>query len=190
MLFDLKYQGVFEIPEGNGACVITLTDENETRALSIVTTRELAMNLKEHEKKLDSVKTNALDILYSQASLQEGFSLCAIVLDAEKDKGFKAYLHFARSQGTEEFQVEVDQAVLLSLVSGVQIKATTMAFQYFSTPFNKSVQSVALPIIGLPEPMLRKALDQAIGDENYEMASVIRDEIKRREEENKILDNE
>ena len=186
MLYELKYKGAFEIPDGSGTCVITMTDNNEERALSIVTNREMAMNLKEHEKNLDSVQTNVLDALYRHLILTGTDPVRGIVLDAEKDKGFKAFLHFSE----DRTQVKADQAILLSFICGIPVHATKNAFMYFSTPFNKNVQSVALPIIGLPEPMLKKALDQAIGDENYEMASFIRDEIKRREEEHDMLNNE
>ena len=45
--------------------------------------------------------------------------------------------------------------------------------------------SVALPIMSLPDSLLQKALDKAVEEENYEGASFIRDEMKRREEKNK-----
>lgn len=187
MWYGIKYKGVFEIPEGNGACVITLTDEKEERALSIVTSRELAMDLKEHEKKLESVQTNVLDILYRQYTLTGSFPAHGILVDAVKNKGYRAFLQL--TDGTNA-PAKVDQAILFAVMSGVPMEATKEAFMYFSTPYCKNNPSVALPILGLPKLMLQKALDQAIGDENYEMASVIRDEMKRREEEHSMLKNE
>ena len=51
------------------------------------------------------------------------------------------------------------------------------------SPFRKDVMSVALPIVGLPDSLLKKALEKAVEEENYEGASFIRDEMKRRQEE-------
>ena len=184
MLYTLKYIGVFEIPDGKGSCVITLTDEREERVLSVVTNHEMAMDLKEHEKKLESTKSHILDILYGQFLAACCTPVYSIRLDADKDKGFKAFMELG---DYTEKPVKVDHAILYSLISGVPLKATRNAFQFFSTPYSKMAHSVALPIVGLPEPMLQQALDKAIGDENYELASVIRDEMKRREEDDNML---
>ena len=76
--------------------------------------------------------------------------------------------------------------MLLSLTSGFEMCAPLEVLQKFSTPFNKEVMSVALPIMSLPDSLLlQKALEKAVEEENYEGASFIRDEMKRREEKNK-----
>ena len=43
---------------------------------------------------------------------------------------------------------------------------------------------MALPLNALSPDMLRRALKQAIEDENYELASMLRDEMKQREKRN------
>ena len=42
---------------------------------------------------------------------------------------------------------------------------------------------IALPVNALSVEMLRQALDKAIEDENYELASMLRDELKHRKKE-------
>ena len=43
---------------------------------------------------------------------------------------------------------------------------------------------MALPLNALSPDMLHRALKQAIEDENYELASMLRDEMKQREKRN------
>ena len=65
----------------------------------------------------------------------------------------------------------------------LEIFTNMEVLQNFTTPFSKDVMSVALPIVGLPDSLLKKALEKAVEEENYEGASFIRDEMKRRQEE-------
>ena len=53
MMYKLIYKGTFSIPEADDACVITLTDMAETRALSIVLAKEMASEIKRHEHKAE-----------------------------------------------------------------------------------------------------------------------------------------
>lgn len=178
-MFKLKYKGVFDIPAGDGSCVITLTDMEEKRVLSVMTDRHLAFELKAHGEKSSEVKTHLVDVLCKVLESQNFKEQYAICIDAKKDFGFTGFLE--QQETGEKIPVKCDEAVLLAVVTGMAMYASMDAFRYFSTPFDQTVHTVALPILGLPDALLKKALDQAIKEENYESASFIRDEIKRRE---------
>ena len=81
------------------------------------------------------------------------------------------------------YSLPQDEAVLLAVTAGLEIFTNMEVLQKFTTPFRKDVMSVALPIVGLPDSLLKKALEKAVEEENYEGASFIRDEMKRRQEE-------
>lgn len=184
MEYKLLYKGTFMIPEADNACVITLTDESEKRALSIVTEKDMATEIKQHENDKQETKDHLVDVLTNIIGVQ--FASYRIQILPIRDMGFKAKLVSLMYQ--KELELRIDEAVLLSLTAKIPIYASLDVLQHFSTPYNKEVMSVALPILSLPDTLLQKALDKAIQEENYEGASYIRDEMKRREDKRKKLD--
>ena len=181
-MYKLIYKGTFSIPEADDACLITLTDEGEKRALYIVLEREVANEIKMHEKKMEDANCHLVDV-FSKVLKDEGAVHYRIVFEGIQDRGFKAKL--VNTITGKGYELLPETAVLLSLTSGYEMCAPLEVLQKFSTPFNKEVMSVALPIMSLPDSLLQKALEKAVEEENYEGASFIRDEMKRREEKNK-----
>ena len=53
-------------------------------------------------------------------------------------------------------------------------------FNRQSVDSGKSQNKIALPVNALSVEMLHHALEKAIEDENYELASMLRDEMKKR----------
>ena len=49
-----------------------------------------------------------------------------------------------------------------------------------SVKYVREASGVSIPVNTISDDMLQKALDKAIADENYELASHLRDEMKRR----------
>ena len=186
MEYKLKYQGTFRIPEAEGACVITLTDETETRAFSVITDDPTGMDIKAHEENNKAAFRNrAVDVLCS-ILLRNVPTLYRIRLEGIIDKGFRAFL--VDTETGEEMPLRPDEAVLISMITGFELYTTLESLQKFSTPYNRNVMTVALPVLSLPNSLLKRALEKAISEENYESASFIRDEIKRREEHKKSMD--
>ncbi len=180
MEYTLKYQGTFCIPEAEGTCVVTLTDETETRAFSVVTDGTTGMDIKAHEENNKArIYNRAVDVLCS-ILLRNVPTLYRIRLEGVVDKGFKAFL--VDTETGEEMPLRCDEAVLVSMITGFEMYTTLDTIQRFSTPYNRNVMTVALPVLSLPNSLLKRALEKAISEENYESASFIRDEIKRREE--------
>ena len=182
MMYKLIYKGTFSIPEADDACVITLTDMAETRALSIVLAKEMASEIKRHEHKAEETRNHLVDV-FAQVMKDEEITHYRIEFEGIQDRGFKAKL--VNTITGKGYELLPETAVLLSLTSGFEMCAPLEGLQKFSTRFNKEVMSVALPIMSLPDSLLQKALDKAVEEENYEGASFIRDEMKRREEKNK-----
>ncbi len=185
MLFKLKYIGAFGIPGSDGTCIITLTDEEEKRSLAIVTQKYIAYQLKEIVEGGAEAEMNVVTLLWKKLSRRAEASDFRIRLDGVKDLGFKAVL--IDKYTNEEMPLKPDHAVLLSLVSNIEMCCSLDVLKYLSTPFDKGVTQIALPILALPDPMLKQALDQAVLEENYETASFIRDEMKRREKQKDSL---
>ena len=176
----LVYQGAFAIPDAEEACVVTLTDTQEVRALSIVTDKPMANEIKFHQLDKDVKHPHLVDVL-AKMICEQGPQNYHVVFEANGKIGPKAKL--VNVITSTEYSLPQDEAVLLSVAAGLEIFTNMEVLQNFTTPFSKDVMSVALPIVGLPDSLLKKALEKAVEEENYEGASFIRDEMKRRQEE-------
>ena len=176
-MYKLIYKGTFSIPEADDACIITLTDEGEKRALYIVLEREVANEIKMHEKKMEDANCHLVDV-FSKVLKDEGAVHYRIVFEGILNQGLKAKLVNVITDAS--YDIRPEMAVLLALKSDFEMCTSLDVLQKFSTPYNKNVMSVALPIMSLPDSLLHKALEKAVEEENYEGASFIRDEMKRR----------
>ena len=176
----LVYQGAFAIPDAEEACVVTLTDAQEIRALSIVTDKPMANEIKLHQLDKEVKHPHLADVL-AKMICEQGPQNYHVVFEANGKIGPKAKL--VNVITSTEYSLPQDEAVLLSVAAGLEIFTNMEVLQNFTTPFSKDVMSVALPIVGLPDSLLKKALEKAVEEENYEGASFIRDEMKRRQEE-------
>lgn len=81
----------------------------------------------------------------------------------------------------KSYAVKCEDALLWAYISKspVFIDRTLMKVQ--SAPYSDNGH-LALPIYVVPIKLLEKSLEKAVKEENYEYASAIRDEIKRRQE--------
>ena len=176
-MYKLIYKGIFSIPEADDVCLITLTDEGEKRALYIVLEKEVANEIKMHEKMMEDADCQLVDV-FSKVLKDEGAVHYRIVFEGILNQGLKAKL--VNTMTDASYDIRPEMAVLLSLKSDFEMCTSLDVLQKFSTPYNKNVMSVALPIMSLPDSLLHKALEKAVEEENYEGASFIRDEMKRR----------
>lgn len=176
-MYKLIYKGIFSIPEADNVCLITLTDEGEKRALYIVLEKEVANEIKMHEKMMEDADCQLVDV-FSKVLKDEGAVHYRIVFEGILNQGLKAKL--VNTITDASYDIRPEMAVLLSLKSDFEMCTSLDVLQKFSTPYNKNVMSVALPIMSLPDSLLHKALEKAVEEENYEGASFIRDEMKRR----------
>lgn len=176
-MYKLIYKGIFSIPEADDVCLITLTDEGEKRALYIVLEKEVANEIKMHEKMMEDADCQLVEV-FSKVLKDEGAVHYRIVFEGILNQGLKAKL--VNTITDASYDIRPEMAVLLSLKSDFEMCTSLDVLQKFSTPYNKNVMSVALPIMSLPDSLLHKALEKAVEEENYEGASFIRDEMKRR----------
>ena len=80
-------------------------------------------------------------------------------------------------------RIRMSDAVLLSLISKIPlyIEENLMNRQCF--PYNEKTQyQLSIPINTMNLDHLKRELEKAVDEENYELASHLRDEIKRRNE--------
>ncbi len=177
----LVYQGAFAIPHVEDACVITLSDTQEIRAISILTDMSIADNIKFHQLYKDINYPHLLDVL-AKMIREQGPQAYHIVFEYGT-MNFKAKLVNATSGS--EYSLPQDEAVQLAVAAGLEIFTDMEVLENYSTPFSKNVMSVALPIGQLPVSFLVEVMDKAVDAENNEEASLIRDELLRRLKEKK-----
>ena len=78
--------------------------------------------------------------------------------------------------------IRAADAVLLSMAADIPIYMDEQLMARQSVAYHAGETGVALPVNILSRDMLQKALNQAVEEENYELASHLRDEMNKREE--------
>ncbi len=175
----LKFNNVSEIVGNERFGLLTLTDEAETMELLIPCDREMKEQFGLRLAHLPITKALLPEVLWQmvRANTDAGFEL---IIDDIIDGHYRVLLY--NTLTLEPMKVRASDAVLLSLISDIPIYIETSLMARQGTPFNKNATGASLPINILDNKMIEDALAKAIKDENYELASRISEEIKRRKE--------
>ncbi|MBR4389072.1 MAG: bifunctional nuclease family protein [Prevotella sp.] len=175
----LQFNRISKIIGNDDLALLELVTDDGLKQLSVVCegamTRQFAIRLSDvpiRHKLLPEVLWTA----FGKGKSDDIRIVFASFLDGE----YMAFL-FDNVEG-RQWPVRASDAVLLSLVAGLPIYAHQKLIDTCSTPVDKSGKGVTLPVQLLPADILRKELDKAVLAEDYEKASLLRDELKKREQ--------
>lgn len=172
----LKFESIQQVVGAEDMAVIIMTDPNRQKALSVVCDVDMMRQLQMRLKGPRDLKRTLLPEVLSRM-LDSTYEL--LVLSIYNGQ-YQVLLMDMNSGHTE--RVRMSDAVLLSIISKIPlyIEESLMKQQCFT--FDESSEGVSIPINVMDVPKLKLALDHAVEVEDYELASQIRDEIKRRKQ--------
>ena len=81
----------------------------------------------------------------------------------------------------KRWPIRASDAVLLATVAKLPMVAEQRVMERCAAPVDTSGKGVVMPMALLPTELLRKELEKAIAREDYEKASHLRDELKKRD---------
>lgn len=179
MNIQLRLKGLTQIVGSSDIGLLVLTDVDEKRELTIVCDemmqRQIELRLTQH-----SVVNTMLPEVLSRVLTTKYNADFEIIINHIEDGVYRAVL-IDKNDGTP-VSLRAADAVLLHLCSKIPLYATEQLMIRQSVPYNADFRGVAMPYNSLSTEMLRTALQNAIDCEKYEVASQLRDELKRRGE--------
>ena len=179
---ELKLNGVSEIVGSDQLGILLLTDIEQQRQLCIVCEKKMAVQIELHYKQMPMTDLMLPEVL-CRLIKESLHAELEITITSLVDGQYKALLYDKSS--ADSFNIRASDAVLLHVAGQVPlyIEETLMDRQSVSSS-SSQMKGIHIPINTLSEDMLKDALNKAVFEENYEMASKLRDELRRRELEN------
>lgn len=170
----LRFENLQQIVGGEDLSVILLTDEARQRALSVVCdadmTRQLVLRLR---GKRDVIRTMLPEVLLQL--LPSDYEMMIVgVFDGQYQ------VMLVDTATGNSLRIRMSDAILLSIISKIPLYIESRLMRRQSVAFDENATGVAIPINSMETDRLRIALKNAVEEENYELASQLRDEIKRR----------
>jgi len=159
-------------------CIISLLDEPGVREISIVCDKSVGMMIEMFVSNPDMLKTSLANVLADILTHEADFDM-EINIEGLDDGVYITYI-VNNTTGTR-IRLKASEAVYLSIISEVPIYIDGKLMKTQSIRHKKlSNSSLSLPVNAVSMEMLQAALENAINDENYELASRLRDEIRNR----------
>lgn len=174
----LKFENIQQVVGSDDISVIQLTDEERRRSLSIVCdeqmTRQIMLRLQSPDKCGQLLPESLTKMLPGKYEL---------MIYGLHDGQYQVVL--ADSEFERNVRIRISDAVLLNIIAGYPLYIEETLMQKQCAPFKANARGVAIPINTIDSQRLNKVLQNAIDEENYEFASQVRDEIKRRSKKDK-----
>ena len=180
----LIFKGVSEVVGTEDLGLLILTDEANERQITIVCDKAMAVQLELRVKKIPITKIMLPEVL---CGLLKNNMDIELVIDDIVDGQYRTLL-YTKDTG-KPVVIRASDAVLFSLVGNIPLYIEADLMKRQSVMYMENSRGVSLPVNTISDKMLQAALDKAIADENYELASHLRDEKKRRQKQNEKTDN-
>lgn len=189
----LKYKGADLMVGVPSVAFITLTDETESRQITVVcdTFSKFQLDLRtkaEYPTDNSQISLGLDDMQFTRNMLPE--VMCSIVnymtdlqlivvITNVNDGQYSAVIEDSRTGTT--FSIRISDAILLSVANKfVPIYIETPLWERQSMPCSSESGQVAIPINALTTDLLEAALNEAIDNEQYERAQKLKEELDRR----------
>ncbi len=160
----------------NHAFMLILREKDGERLLPVLLNSSEYRRLEAVISKNDTSET----YLARRFNTQYNITLEAIVLTPGTHEQFRALC--LSSLNGERKILELDTAT--GIITAIGLKAPLMiARRTFNELYDKQPEEgrVAIPVTAMPGDLLKEALELAVAEENYELASRLRDELRNRE---------
>lgn len=182
----LVFKGVSEIVGTEDLGLLILTDEAQERQISIVCDKAMAVQLELRVKNVPVTGIMLPEVLCKLLTAQADLEL-ELIVDELVDGQYRTLLY--NKNTLSPIIIRASDAVLLSLVGGIPLYIDSRLMKRQSVAYKENSKGVSLPVNTISDDMLQAALDKAIADENYELASHLRDEKRRRDKSGEEVDN-
>lgn len=175
----LIFRSVSEIVGSKDIGLLVLTDSAEQRQVALPCDSHVLTEFGLRMEQSPMAARLLPEVLWNVVRWQAQLRL-EVHIDTVVDGKYQATL--SNIDTLDDIPVSAADAVLLSFVSRGEIPVLMdeSLFMRQSTIFDAGAVGIALPVNTLSDEMLEKALDKAVKNENYEMASQLRDELSRR----------
>lgn len=175
---ELIFNGISEIVGGKGMAVIVLTDVERKRALNVV---------------CDDMMKNLIGIRLSDWSLRYNHLpevMLQMLMDNVDVNRYEITIHdivegeyktmIMNVDTLTSYAIRLSDAVLLSHIGKIPIYIDDMLMQKQCSFYNEKNNKMAIPINTISTDKLEEEMHKAVAEENYRLASVIKDELHKR----------
>ena len=176
----LFFKDLSEVVGGNGFSVVRLVDANEQRAIGVIidklTSDQLTWRIRrvpDREKMLPEVLASLLMADSSANSLE-------LRVYGVLNGQYQTILVHRNTLSLRS--IRISDAVLLHYIAKVPLYMEADLLQRQSVPFVAQQKGISIPINTLDTERLTQELQRAIDDEDYRLASILHDELRRRNE--------
>lgn len=157
--------------------LIVLVDEQEMRQLVVTCDEDMRRQFKMRMENMLSGEHLLPEVLYKVLGFEKSLSW-EVRIENIKEGVFETKL--VNTYDGISFDIRCSDAVLWAFVSHCPIMVNAKLLDQLAVPYSPTATQIALPVNIITDEMLETGLKQAIETENYEAASQIRDELKRR----------
>lgn len=174
---QVHFGGVSEIVGSSDIGLLNLLNEDETRELVVTCDKQMMYQFALRTQPVAGVDRLLPEVLYEVIRNQEGMHLEIDINDIVSGE----YSAVLMNQDTlEEIPMRASDAILLSIIGKLPVYADAELMRRQGVVYHPQSSGMSLPVNIISDQMLQTAFDKAIKDENYELASLLRDEMRRR----------
>lgn len=173
----LIFKGVSEIVGNDDLGLLILTDEERERQISIVCERNMAVQIDLRMKHMPVTDIMLPEALYNLLKKLDCTDFEIFIYNLV-DGQYMTRLEEHKSGLS--VSVRVSDALLFALIGNFPVYIEESLMMRQSVFYTANAKGVSLPVNSISDDMLQFALDKAISDENYELASHLRDEKSKR----------
>jgi bifunctional DNase/RNase len=177
-LVKLRFKSVSEIVGNDDVGLLVLVTEDERRQLTIVCDKSMVYQFGLRTANVP-VKNKLLPEVLWQIVCRNVQTPFKVVINDLVDGQYKTLLY--NTDILQAYPVRASDGVLLAYIAQMPVYIEEQLLLRQSVPHNEQSTNVSIPVNVLSDEMLQKALDKAISEENYEQASHLLEEQRRRE---------